>query len=144
MNDRNDSGQPHAAVDDDRLAGDVARIGRGQERHHSGNVLRGLQTSQRIAATMAAISDPGRVPVREAMASAIESHIGVCTTPGLQTLTVIWCSASSWATDWLNPHGELRRRVGALPFPAPVRGHRRGTNQPASAALGDHLSAAAL
>src|SRR6185312_3759784 len=47
MNDRNDSGQPRAAVDDDRLAGDVARIGRGQERHHSGNVLRGLQASQR-------------------------------------------------------------------------------------------------
>src|SRR4051794_6966295 len=95
---------PHAAVDDDRLAGDVARIGRGQERHHCGNVLRGLQTSQRDRGDHGRHLGSGPGAFREAMASSIESHIAVCTTPGPWTLTVIWCSAGSWPTDWLNPH----------------------------------------
>src|SRR5690349_359403 len=90
MNDRNDSGKPRAAVDD-RLAGDVAASGEARNDTTPATSCGSLHVPAGIAATMAAISDPG-----------------------------------------------------ALPFPTPVRGHRRGTNQPASAALGDHLSAAAL
>src|SRR4051794_41807222 len=41
------SGEPHAAVDHDRLSGDVGSIGGGEEGDDSGDVGRRLQPSQR-------------------------------------------------------------------------------------------------
>ncbi len=50
-----------------------------------------------------AISVPGAVPRRLVTASSMASHMGVCTMPGLYTLTVMPCSPSSSAAAWLSP-----------------------------------------
>ena len=44
---REPSGKPHTAVNDDRLARHITGIRRGQERNDPGNVLWGLETAER-------------------------------------------------------------------------------------------------